>query len=64
MKNDLSLDAPTKASPTASRRGHFLSLNSDPFNSSFGVVDTSDEMWYTNGTKYDVRNPCITPPPE
>ena len=34
----------------------FLSLNSDPFNSSFGMVDMSGEMWYTNGTKYDADN--------
>jgi len=39
---------PTKASPTASRRGHFLSLNSYHFNFSVGVVDMSDGMWYTN----------------
>ena len=41
----------TKAPPTASRRGHFLFLNSDSFNSSVGVVDMSGEMWYTKGTK-------------
>jgi len=45
--------ASTKAAPTASRRGHFLSLNSDHFNSSGNVVDVNDEMWYTSGTKYD-----------
>jgi len=37
----------TKAMPTASRRGHFLSLNSDHFNSSGNVVDVNDRMWYT-----------------
>ena len=41
----------TKAMPTASCRGHFLSLH--PFNSSGNVVDVNDEMWYTYGTKYD-----------
>lgn len=38
----------------------FLSLNSYPFNSSVGVVDMLNNIWYTNGTKYGVRNPCTT----
>ena len=44
---------PTKAPPTASRRGHFRLQITYHFNSSGNVVDINDEMWYTNGTKYD-----------
>ena len=50
---DVSIGTHTKAKPTASRRGLFLSLNSYHFNSSGNAVDLSGVMWYTYGTKYD-----------
>ena len=46
--SDSTLVSTTTHPPTASRRGLFLSLNSNG-----NVVDTNDEMWYTYGTKID-----------